>query len=69
MKYFDRYDAINPLSLTDSVNLIAPFTEGEFLRPEHIVYDTETYICKLGPRVGPGDNNKDFFRSRFCVKL
>ena len=38
MKFFDRYDAINPLSLTDSVNLIVPFTEGEFLRPEHIVF-------------------------------
>ena len=37
MKSLDRYDAINPLSLTESVNLIAPFTEGEFLRPEHIV--------------------------------
>ena len=38
MKFFDRYDAINPLRLTDSVKLIAPFAEGEILRPEHIVY-------------------------------
>ena len=37
MNFFDRYDAINPLSLTNSVNLIAPFAQGEFLRPEHIV--------------------------------
>lgn len=37
MKFLDRYDAINPLSLSDSVNLIAPFAQGEILRPEHIV--------------------------------
>ena len=29
MKFLDRYDAINPLSLSDSVKMIAP---------EHIVY-------------------------------
>ena len=38
MKFLDRYDAINPLSLSDSVKLIAPFAQGEILRPEHIVY-------------------------------
>ena len=35
---FDRYDAINPISISDSANLIAPFAQGEILRLKHIVY-------------------------------
>ena len=57
MKFFDRYDAINPLSLTDSVNLIAPFAQGEILRPEHIVYGAN--VCF------PGDGSLAF--KFYCI--